>query len=69
MNPDLEKLQPYPFEKLNALKSGVTPPEQPHIDTTDLPAREIVERGLGIAADICVFTNHNLVIEELDCNG
>lgn len=32
MNPDLERLHPYPFEKLNALKLGVTPPEQlPHI--------------------------------------
>ena len=38
------------------------------LDTTELTAREIVERGLGIAADICVFTNHNLVIEELDCD-
>ena len=28
MNPDLEKLHPYPFEKLNALKSGITPPKQ-----------------------------------------
>ena len=37
------------------------------LDTTELSAREIVERGLSIAADICVFTNHNLVIEELDC--
>jgi ATP-dependent HslUV protease subunit HslV len=36
------------------------------LDTTDLPAREIVERGLRIAADICVYTNHNLVIEELE---
>lgn len=27
MNPDLEKLNPYPFEKLNALKSGITPPK------------------------------------------
>ena len=26
MNPDLDKLQPYPFEKLNALMAGVTPP-------------------------------------------
>jgi len=26
MNPDLKSLQPYPFEKLNALKSGVMPP-------------------------------------------
>jgi ATP-dependent HslUV protease subunit HslV len=39
------------------------------LDTTELPAREIVERGLGIAADICVYTNHNLVIEELDCDA
>jgi ATP-dependent HslUV protease subunit HslV len=33
---------------------------------TDLSAREIVEKALGIAADICVYTNHNLIIEELD---
>tara|TARA_R110002095_G_scaffold207781_1_gene193061 strand:+ start:727 stop:1923 length:1197 start_codon:yes stop_codon:yes gene_type:complete len=26
MNPNLSKLQPYPFERLNALKSGITPP-------------------------------------------
>ncbi len=31
MNPDLSKLQPYPFEKLNALKAGIQPPELPHI--------------------------------------
>jgi len=31
MNPDLNKLQPYPFEKLAALKAGITPPSQPHI--------------------------------------
>ena len=33
---------------------------------TDLSAREIVETSLGIAGDICVFTNHNLTIEEHD---
>ena len=38
------------------------------LDNTELSAREIVERGLNIAADICVYTNHNLVIEELDSN-
>lgn len=31
MNSDLDKLQPYPFEKLAALKAGITPPAQPHI--------------------------------------
>jgi ATP-dependent HslUV protease subunit HslV len=39
------------------------------LHNTDLSAREIVEKGLGIAADICVFTNHNLVIEELDTDN
>lgn len=28
MNPDLQRLQPYPFERLNALKQGVTPPRE-----------------------------------------
>jgi len=38
------------------------------LDKTDLSAREIVETGLKIAGDICVYTNHNHTIEELDCN-
>jgi len=36
------------------------------LQNTDLPARDIVEKALHIAADICVYTNHNLVIEELE---
>jgi N-succinyldiaminopimelate aminotransferase len=28
MNPDLQSLQPYPFERLNRLKAGVTPPKE-----------------------------------------
>ena len=34
---------------------------------TKLSAKKIVESSLNIAADICVYTNHNLTIEELDC--
>lgn len=34
-------------------------------ESTELDARTIVERSLGIAADICIYTNRNLVIEEL----
>lgn len=33
---------------------------------TELSAREIVEKSLGIAADICIYTNRNFTIEELD---
>lgn len=36
------------------------------LENTELDARTIVERALGIAADICIYTNHNLTIEELD---
>jgi ATP-dependent HslUV protease subunit HslV len=35
------------------------------LSNTDLEAREIVEKALNIAGDICVFTNHNIVVEEL----
>lgn len=35
------------------------------LDNTELGAREIVEKGLGIAGDICIYTNHNLTIETL----
>jgi ATP-dependent HslUV protease subunit HslV len=31
----------------------------------DLPARAIVEHAMAIAADLCVYTNHQLTLEEL----
>lgn len=34
-------------------------------ENTELPAREVVEKALHIAADICIYTNHNLTIESL----
>lgn len=36
------------------------------LDNTELDARAIVESSLNIAANICVYTNQNLTIEELD---
>ncbi|MBL1431867.1 MAG: ATP-dependent protease subunit HslV [Gammaproteobacteria bacterium] len=36
------------------------------IENTELSAHDIVEKGLSIAGDICIYTNHNLTIEELD---
>jgi ATP-dependent HslUV protease subunit HslV len=35
---------------------------------TKLSAREIVEEALSIAGNICVYTNQNIVIEELSSN-
>ena len=36
------------------------------LENSDLSAREIVEKSLGIAAEICIYTNHNLTIEEIN---
>ena len=35
---------------------------------TELSAREIVESSLNIAGEICIYTNQNHTIEELDAN-
>src|SRR5699024_3868995 len=35
-------------------------------NTSDLSAKEIVEKSLHIAADICIYTNHNLSILEIE---
>jgi ATP-dependent HslUV protease subunit HslV len=32
---------------------------------TDMTARDIVEKSLQIAGDICIYTNHNRTIEEI----
>lgn len=32
---------------------------------TDLPAREIAERAMGITAEICLYTNSEITIEEI----
>jgi len=34
------------------------------LENTDLPARDIVRKGLEIAAEICVYTNANITVLE-----
>lgn len=38
------------------------------LENTKLSAADIVRKGLIIASEICIYTNHNLTIEELDSN-
>ena len=45
---------PYAFAAARAL-----------LDATKLPAREIAERALTIAGEICIYTNGTLVFEEI----
>lgn len=47
---------PYALAAARALKA----------DAGQLSAREIVEKSLHIAADICIYTNHNLSILEIE---
>jgi len=34
-------------------------------ENTDLDARQIAEKAMKIAGDICIFTNGNLTVEEV----
>lgn len=38
------------------------------LENTELGATDIVEKGLDIAADICIYTNHNRTLETLSAN-
>ena len=33
---------------------------------SDMGAEEIARRAMNIAADICIYTNHNIIVESLD---
>ena len=54
-----------PEENLVAIGSGgsfAQAAAKALVENTDLGAREIVEKGLSIAADICIYTNHNIEV-------
>ncbi|KTD23241.1 ATP-dependent protease subunit HslV [Legionella londiniensis] len=58
-----------PEESLMAIGSGgpfAQAAARAMLENTDLPASEIVRKALTIAGEICIYTNHNLTIEELD---
>lgn len=37
-----------------------------YLDSSNLSAREIVDRSMQIASQICIYTNSNLIVEELE---
>jgi len=39
------------------------------LENSDLDAMAITEKALNIAADTCIYTNHNLTLEELDAEA
>ena len=54
-----------PEHDLMAIGSGGPYAQLALLQNTDLPARDVVEKALSIAGDICVYTNQNIIIEEL----
>ena len=57
-----------PDEPLAAIGSGgsyATAAARALIENTDLSAREIAEKAMKIAGDICIYTNDRITIEEL----
>lgn len=58
-----------PEESLIAMGSGgpyAQAAARAMLENTQLTAREITEKGLDIAADICVYTNHNRALEVIN---
>ena len=58
-----------PEQSLIAIGSGgpfAKSAAQALLENTDLDARAIVEKSLGIAASICIYTNANFTIETLN---
>jgi len=37
-----------------------------YLDGTELSAEDIVRKSLGIASQICIYTNDNIIIETLE---
>ncbi|HAT8178540.1 TPA: ATP-dependent protease subunit HslV [Legionella pneumophila] len=61
-----------PEESLIAIGSGgpfAQAAARALMENTQLSAREIVQKALTIAGDICIYTNNNLTIEELNDEG
>ena len=36
------------------------------LSNTELNAEEVAVKSLNIAADICIYTNHNIIIEKIE---
>jgi ATP-dependent HslUV protease subunit HslV len=54
-----------PFAAIGSGGSYATAAARALVENTDLGAKEIAEKAMRIAADICIYTNDHLTIEEL----
>ena len=58
-----------PDEGVISIGSGSTAAQSAAVamlENTDLEARQIVEKAMKIAADLCIYTNHHITVEEFN---
>jgi ATP-dependent HslUV protease subunit HslV len=58
-----------PDEGVISIGSGSTAAQSAAIalvENTDLESRQIVEKAMKIAADLCIYTNHHITVEEFN---
>lgn len=36
------------------------------LENTEMPAEDIVKKSMKIAGDMCIYTNHNIIVEKLE---
>ena len=64
-NGDVMEPEPHGVLAIGSGGSFATAAARALVAETQLTAREIAEKALHIAADICIYTNHTLTIESL----
>jgi len=61
-----EKIDPdEPFAAIGSGGSYATAAARALIENTELGARDIAEKSMKIAGDICIYTNDRIMVEEL----
>ena len=65
-NGDVMEPEPHGVMGIGSGGSFATAAARALVENTEFSAKEIVEKALHIAADICIYTNHSLTIETID---
>ena len=65
-NGDVMEPEPHGVMGIGSGGSFATAAARALVENTELSAKEIVEKALNVAADICIYTNHSLTIEHID---
>ena len=65
-NGDVMEPEPHGVLAIGSGGSFATAAARALVENTTLTAREIAEKALHIAAEICIYTNHNLTVESIE---